>query len=147
MINVVPCNVADIFEAEEAVKDLSQLDLTVVAKHLGIEYDGFKFVESKKYVDHTDESVTSNLPELEHWLSHVPVTATIEGKIVHGFKRGSKQLGVPTANIEMTAENIAIVKDLVPGVYAANGRFIEPSVPYLDADKTYQCALSIGWNP
>ena len=29
----------------------------------------------------------------------------IQGKIVRGFKRGSKQLGCPTANIEMTEIN------------------------------------------
>ncbi len=29
----------------------------------------------------------------------------IKGKVVNGFKRGSKQLGLPTANIKMTFEN------------------------------------------
>ena len=58
--------------------------------------------------------------------------------MISGFQRGSKQLGVPTANIEMTPENESITRDLVPGVYAATGtlRGIE-----------YPCAISIGWNP
>jgi FAD synthase len=45
----------------------------------------------------------------------------ISGKVVEGFKRGSKQLGVPTANIEMTTENISLTAALVPGVYSAKG--------------------------
>ena len=43
--------------------------------------------------------------------------------MVHGFNRGSKQLGVPTANIKMTEENINKIKNLVPGVYTGIGIF------------------------
>jgi FAD synthase len=57
---------------------------------------------------------------------------------VEGFKRGSKQLGVPTANIEMTEENVTKAKALVPGVYTAKGTL---------NGKQYACALSVGWNP
>lgn len=75
----------------------------------------------------------------------------ISGKVVKGFQRGSKQLGVPTANIEMTPENVQITKDLVPGVYAAVGKLTmvdgcqEPAD--FDSEVEYPCALSIGWNP
>ena len=55
-----------------------------------------------------------------------------------GFQRGSKQLGVPTANIEMSDENKQKTAELVPGVYAALGTF---------NGQIYTCALSIGWNP
>ena len=47
-------------------------------------------------------------------------------------------MGVPTANIEMTPENIEITKSLIPGVYAAKGTL---------EGQEYKCALSIGWNP
>jgi len=43
----------------------------------------------------------------------------LAGPVVKGFNRGSTQLGVPTANIEMTAENISKTSNLIPGVYAA----------------------------
>ena len=112
-----------------------------------IERGDFEFAQSKKYVDHTDDSVTNNLPEFGHWLEHVPVKAAFDGKVVSGFKRGSKELGVPTANIEMTDENIERSKDLVPGVYVARVKFVEPTLPFLEADKSYMGALSIGWNP
>ena len=75
------------------------------------------------------------------WTKCVNISAekiTLSGKVVKGFQRGSKQLGVPTANIEMTDENKDKTAELVPGVYAAVGT--------LQGQK-YTCALSIGWNP
>jgi len=41
----------------------------------------------------------------------------LEGKVVAGFQRGSKLLGVPTANLEMTDINAAKTAKMVPGVY------------------------------
>ena len=67
-----------------------------------------------------------------------PVILT--GSIVRGFKRGSKDLGCPTANLKMTPENIAKTANMVPGVYAARA-FLE------DRQEEYMCAMSIGWNP
>lgn len=66
---------------------------------------------------------------------------------MRGFKRGSRQLGCPTANIEMTELNKTLTKDLVPGVYSAIGKFVNPTFDFLDSTKKYMCALSIGWNP
>jgi FAD synthase len=60
------------------------------------------------------------------------------GKVVPGFQRGSKQLGVPTANLEMTDENISLTNDVVPGVYMGTCEL---------NGKTFQTAVSIGWNP
>jgi FAD synthase len=47
----------------------------------------------------------------------------------------------------MTEVNKAITRDLIPGVYSAIGKFLDPSVDFLDSSKNYMCALSIGWNP
>ncbi len=47
----------------------------------------------------------------------------------------------------MSEVNKALTKDLVPGVYTAVGRFINPTVDFLDSTVNYMCALSIGWNP
>jgi FAD synthase len=47
----------------------------------------------------------------------------------------------------MTEFNKAITRDLIPGVYSAIGKFLDPSVDFLDSSKNYMCALSIGWNP
>lgn len=81
------------------------------------------------------------LPELKFWgsNSHIKVSKLhLEGKVVKGFGRGSKQLGVPTANVEMTPENIEKTNDLIPGVYSA--------IATLNGE-VYKCAMSIGWNP
>ena len=58
--------------------------------------------------------------------------------MVPGFQRGSKELGVPTANLEMTDENILLTSKAVPGVYLGFCKL---------AGKTYKTAVSIGWNP
>jgi FAD synthase len=52
--------------------------------------------------------------------SSVPLAETlvINGTVVKGFGRGSAQLGIPTANIEMSEENTAKTRNLVAGVYA-----------------------------
>ena len=46
----------------------------------------------------------------------------LRGQVVKGFGRGSKQLGVPTANLEMTDENRLKTNNLVPGVYSAKAK-------------------------
>ena len=57
---------------------------------------------------------------------------------MNGFKRGSKSLGVPTANVEMNESNLTLINDLVPGVYMANCHL---------NNVCYKAAVSVGWNP
>lgn len=68
----------------------------------------------------------------------------ISSTVVHGFKRGSKELGCPTANLDM---DLLILKDSnsdsvgfqsVTGIYfgLANLR-----------TKVYDCVVSVGYNP
>ena len=61
------------------------------------------------------------VPEFTDWDTHVTIEPplVLEGTVVKGFGRGSKQLGCPTANVEMTQENKDKTVGLVPGVYAA----------------------------
>lgn len=61
----------------------------------------------------------------------------LEAEVVHGFKRGSKELGIPTANLNME-ELGSKGDDLQPGIYYGWA--------YLNGNK-YQCVASIGWNP
>ena len=85
------------------------------------------------------------MPEFKHWqhFYELPQPITIEGQVVNGFKRGSKELGVPTANIEMTPENIEITKSLVPGVYAAMGTLDGKDYPWLLASVGIQSMTTI----
>ncbi len=76
----------------------------------------------------------SALYEREHCL---PSPVILEAAIVHGFKRGSKELGIPTANLNM--EELGSIGDgLETGIY------------YGHADlkgNRYIAVVSVGWNP
>ena len=67
------------------------------------------------------QSEISEVAESIDWAQHVEIEPKIElaGTVVKGFGRGSKQLGVPTANVEMTEINKEKTAGLVPGVYAS----------------------------
>lgn len=73
----------------------------------------------------------------------------VAGKVVHGFGRGSKQLGVPTANLE---ESVAQNLDLESGIYYGFIQLIHPDGSDLQklvgtCQKIYPSVLSFGWNP
>ena len=74
---------------------------------------------------------------------------TLEGKIVSGFQRGSGQLGIPTANIEMNDDNLLKVKKLINGSFY--GEFVFKSNykknENVEIGKKYKAVLSIGFNP
>ena len=57
--------------------------------------------------------------------------------MVHGFKRGSKELGIPTANLNMD-ELGADKADMAPGIYFGFARL---------NGATHEAVVSVGWNP
>src|SRR5689334_2068695 len=61
----------------------------------------------------------------------------LQSDVVHGFKRGSKELGFPTANMNMEAIN-DIVDAVSTGIYFGWAR-VRGSV--------HPAVVSIGWNP
>ena len=89
-----------------------------------------------------------DVEECKFWKGRRMEKVVIKGKVVNGFKRGSRELGVPTANIEMTEENKKLSSQLIPGVYIASGKFpSSSSKSFLSPETSYKCALSIGYNP
>ena len=60
----------------------------------------------------------------------------ISGNVIHGFGRGSKELGFPTANIDINLKNI----NLKNGVYYGK-------CSILPDNKIYTMVMSIGNNP
>lgn len=61
----------------------------------------------------------------------------LSGPVVHGFGRGSKQLGIPTANLPVEALGEQL-RDVPAGVYcgwASVGA----------SDRVYKMVMSIGW--
>jgi riboflavin kinase len=83
----------------------------------------------------TTEKDWSHLYEKEEKTFESPVI--LEAEVVHGFKRGSKDLGIPTANLNMD-ELGDLGNNLDTGIYY--GWAILPS-------GTYQTVVSVGWNP
>jgi riboflavin kinase len=61
----------------------------------------------------------------------------LNAEVVHGFKRGSKELGIPTANLSM--------EDL-----GDSGHNLQTGIYYGWAklnDAVYPAVVSVGWNP
>ncbi|CAK8698437.1 unnamed protein product [Clavelina lepadiformis] len=60
------------------------------------------------------------------------------GTVVKGFGRGSKELGIPTANFpEVVVENLP--RDLPTGIYYGWAQ--------VDKEEVHKMVMSVGWNP
>ena len=68
-----------------------------------------------------------------------PFPVRLSGPVQHGFGRGGKDLGCPTANLP----DDAVPQNLAPGVYFGYAQV--PSHPL--APGVYPMAMSLGWNP
>ena len=75
-----------------------------------------------------------------YWKSYftLPIPIRLSGPVVHGFGKGSTELGFPTANI--VPQQTRIAPSLVPGVYCGQAWV----AGYPDS---FPAAVSIGWNP
>lgn len=80
------------------------------------------------------------LPAFEDWIDNtLPVGPWyVGGPVIKGFKRGSKMLGIPTANIS-TEGYSAVLSEYPPGVYFGWAGLQNHGV--------YKMVMSIGWNP
>jgi len=62
----------------------------------------------------------------------------VSGKVVKGFGRGSKSLGIPTANYEPSVVD-QLPESLKKGIYYGFAQ--------VDQSQVFDCSLSLGWNP
>ena len=89
-------------------------------------------------------------PELDYWhtVKEIP-ELSLTGQVVHGFNRGSKELGIPTANIEMTDENLDKLKHQCLGVYVGWVEFIKdvPEQTGAIVGEKFKAAMNIGYCP
>lgn len=70
--------------------------------------------------------------------SHLPIR--MKSKVVRGFGRGSKDLGIPTANLSRDdCEGPTEFDELPSGIYWGFAR--------IGNEETYKAAISIGYNP
>lgn len=95
-----------------------------------------------------------NNKEYQVWTNVSKLKEPIEltSEIVHGFGRGGKKLGIPTANLDMTPEIEAKLENLVSGVYYGWAEFLpssseENSKEALDYNRKQAMVMSIGFNP
>ncbi|KAK2762841.1 riboflavin kinase [Arachnomyces sp. PD_36] len=78
-----------------------------------------------------------------------PFPIRLSGPVIKGFGRGSKELGIPTANIP--PEGLSAYPDLQTGVYYGVVALDPAKFTYSDDGSTdngiLPCVLSIGYNP
>eukprot|EP00162_Nutomonas_longa_P001817 comp12390_c0_seq1/m.16203 comp12390_c0_seq1/g.16203 ORF comp12390_c0_seq1/g.16203 comp12390_c0_seq1/m.16203 type:complete len:157 (-) comp12390_c0_seq1:20-490(-) len=70
---------------------------------------------------------------------------TLISPVIHGFKRGSKELGIPTANLDLSSLESAqpeIFSALDVGIY-----FGWAQVKNMFDNNVFPMVMSIGWNP
>ncbi len=85
-----------------------------------------------------------------------PYPLRMEGKVISGFGRGSKELGIPTANLPVDATVTPWIEDIKSGVYFgwASLRLAESHPNYVASEAAaasgftiYPMVMSIGYNP
>ena len=62
----------------------------------------------------------------------------ITGEVVHGFGRGSKLLGFPTANLNIIDSNVSLFSSLAEGIYYGYATLYNIK---------YKAVMSVGLNP
>jgi riboflavin kinase len=111
------------------------------------------FLNNQFIYKYSNEFLTKDFAFLSLWKktsflpSTVPSPLKLESKVIAGFKRGSKLLGVPTANLEITQEISNLLSKIHTGVYYGHLNFLENSISSIDRSRSYKGVLSIGYNP
>ncbi|KAF5299105.1 hypothetical protein FQR65_LT09463 [Abscondita terminalis] len=71
-------------------------------------------------------------------MSQTKLPLFVSGAVIKGFGRGSKELGIPTANFPGSVVK-SLPEDLNNGVYFGFGS--------VDGGNVYKMVMSVGWNP
>jgi len=91
--------------------------------------------------------------EYAAWQNVVKLEKPIDlaSEIIHGFGRGSRSLGIPTANLDITSEIGDKINPLLTGIYYGYACFIPPpdgkEKENINYNKTYKMVMSLGFNP
>lgn len=84
-----------------------------------------------------------------------PYPLRMEGTVISGFGRGSKELGIPTANLPVDSDQTPWIADSTSGVYFGYASLALPashpdrssSASSDSAYQIYPMVMSIGYNP
>jgi len=146
------------FEKDTQMKDeLKKLDIKFGESFEDIDWTNLGFKEPISWPERSfflQLDKTPKSDEYYHWnnVHKLPEEVVLTSKIVHGFGRGGKKLGIPTANLDMTSDIAEKLVDFVPGVYYGYAEFMkESSGDKSDSDIEFEeyipMVMSIGFNP
>ncbi|KKA30045.1 hypothetical protein TD95_001527 [Thielaviopsis punctulata] len=83
-----------------------------------------------------------------------PFPLKMEGKVISGFGRGSKQLGIPTANLPVDSALTPWIEEKTSGVYFGWASLLlpaghpdRPAHHAADVPLVFPMVMSIGYNP
>ncbi|PHH81448.1 hypothetical protein CDD82_728 [Ophiocordyceps australis] len=83
-----------------------------------------------------------------------PFPLRMQGCVISGFGRGSKELGIPTANLPVDVSSTPWIQDIASGVYFGWAALAlpmahpdRPPEPAHDALSLFPMVMSIGYNP
>jgi len=93
-------------------------------------------ISSSKLIFNTNSKMSTFYNKINQRLLTNPFYT--KGEVIHGFGRGSKELGIPTANF---AEDVVdhLPSDVQTGIYYGWAR--------VDDGEVHKMVLSVGWNP
>ena len=97
-----------------------------------------------KSIKHLAMSTSNNeipLKPIDRKVDLLEPCINLEGEIVKGFGRGSKEIGCPTANFSEEVVESKLPKSFSSGIYMGWARLDG------DEDKVEKAVVSIGWNP
>ncbi|KAJ9667397.1 riboflavin kinase [Coniosporium apollinis] len=88
-----------------------------------------------------------------------PFPLKLSGKVIKGFGRGSKELGIPTANIPLSGLSVGGQEGMESGIYfgwagleapradGPDSREASSRSPASADERVHPMVMSVGWNP
>jgi len=146
------------FEKDANMKEeLQKLEIKFGESFEDVDWTNLGFKEPISWPERSFFLQLDNMPkndEYYNWnnIQKLPEEVVLTSKIVHGFGRGGKKLGIPTANLDMTTDIGDKLIDFVPGVYYGYAEFLkDSSEDKSDSDIEFEeylpMVMSIGFNP
>ena len=105
-------------------------------------FEDWRDVKTVEFVaDEGDERISTTTRKHERFLK-LERFLELTGPVIRGFGRGSKMLGIPTANLDVVPLKQQIDK-LAPGIYFGFAKLLGPN----KSTGVHRTVMSIGYNP
>ena len=105
-------------------------------------FEDWRDVETVEFIaDEGDERISTTTRKYERFLK-LERFLELTGPVIRGFGRGSKMLGIPTANLDVVPLKQQIDK-LAPGIYFGFAKLLGPN----KSTGVHRTVMSIGYNP